>query len=208
MAPPGLDIGSQDKTGDSCSLGGPLPTRGRRWAGLGRPRHRKTGSLYLRSLGQHILSSVWRPVLSFLSHWIYDRELEDTYHEARNTLQTSDACLKSMDAQLLPPCPPSLLSSLNRNASTLHLNAMHILCSALKADHLIYRRSCIWLVENCYPMFNSGKPARSDHLSKFSNRKFTAGLGLVLPGLSPVFLAEQGYMFCCFAWLHETKLRC
>lgn len=159
LAPPSLDLRSQGKTEDSCRPGGPLPSRERRGAGLGLPHRRKMGSPYVRSLGQHILGSAWRPVLSSLFHWIYDRELEDTCHEVRNAIQLSDACLRSMGTQLLPPhtLSPSLLFSLNRNASTLHLNAMHILYSALKANHLIYWQSCIWLVENSYPIFNSGK---------------------------------------------------
>uniref|UniRef100_A0A480TXD0 Gamma-tubulin complex component 3 isoform 1 n=1 Tax=Sus scrofa TaxID=9823 RepID=A0A480TXD0_PIG len=41
----------------------------------------KTGDPYARSLVQHILSLVSHPVLSFLYRWIYDGELEDTYHE-------------------------------------------------------------------------------------------------------------------------------
>ncbi|XP_022263871.1 gamma-tubulin complex component 3 isoform X2 [Canis lupus baileyi] len=41
----------------------------------------KTGDPYVRSLVQHILSLVSHPVLSFLYRWIYDGELEDTYHE-------------------------------------------------------------------------------------------------------------------------------
>ncbi|XP_005884511.1 PREDICTED: gamma-tubulin complex component 3 isoform X2 [Myotis brandtii] len=41
----------------------------------------KTGDPYMRSLVQHILSLVSHPVLSFLYRWIYDGELEDTYHE-------------------------------------------------------------------------------------------------------------------------------
>ncbi|KAM4859980.1 LOW QUALITY PROTEIN: gamma-tubulin complex component 3 [Thomomys bottae] len=41
----------------------------------------KTGDPYMRSLAQHILSLVSHPVLSFLYRWIYDGELEDTYHE-------------------------------------------------------------------------------------------------------------------------------
>lgn len=44
----------------------------------------KTGDPYVRSLVQHILSLVSHPVLSFLYRWIYDGELEDTYHEVRN----------------------------------------------------------------------------------------------------------------------------
>lgn len=35
----------------------------------------------MKSLVQHILSLVSHPVLSFLYRWIYDGELEDTYHE-------------------------------------------------------------------------------------------------------------------------------
>ncbi|XP_067569746.1 gamma-tubulin complex component 3 isoform X3 [Pseudorca crassidens] len=41
----------------------------------------KTGDPSMRSLVQHILSLVSHPVLSFLYRWIYDGELEDTYHE-------------------------------------------------------------------------------------------------------------------------------
>lgn len=41
----------------------------------------KTGDPYMKSLVQHILSLVSHPVLSFLYRWIYDGELEDTYHE-------------------------------------------------------------------------------------------------------------------------------
>ncbi|XP_067890261.1 gamma-tubulin complex component 3 isoform X1 [Heterodontus francisci] len=41
----------------------------------------KTGDPYMRSLVQHILSLVSHPILNFLYRWIYDGELEDTYHE-------------------------------------------------------------------------------------------------------------------------------
>uniref|UniRef100_A0A8C8VJZ5 Tubulin gamma complex associated protein 3 n=1 Tax=Pelusios castaneus TaxID=367368 RepID=A0A8C8VJZ5_9SAUR len=41
----------------------------------------KTGDPYMRSLVQHILRLVSHPVLNFLYRWIYDGELEDTYHE-------------------------------------------------------------------------------------------------------------------------------
>lgn len=41
----------------------------------------KTGDPYMKSLVQHILSLVSHPILSFLYRWIYDGELEDTYHE-------------------------------------------------------------------------------------------------------------------------------
>lgn len=37
----------------------------------------------MKSLVQHILSLVSHPILSFLYRWIYDGELEDTYHEVR-----------------------------------------------------------------------------------------------------------------------------
>ena len=35
----------------------------------------------MRALVQHILSLVSNPILNFLYRWIYDGELEDTYHE-------------------------------------------------------------------------------------------------------------------------------
>uniref|UniRef100_A0A8C6PFM7 Tubulin gamma complex component 3 n=1 Tax=Nothobranchius furzeri TaxID=105023 RepID=A0A8C6PFM7_NOTFU len=41
----------------------------------------KTGDPQMRALIQHILSLVSHPILSFLYRWIYDGELEDTYHE-------------------------------------------------------------------------------------------------------------------------------
>ncbi|MGH0125038.1 UNVERIFIED_CONTAM: hypothetical protein FKN15_043947 [Acipenser sinensis] len=41
----------------------------------------KTGDPYMRALVQHILSLVSHPILNFLYRWIYDGELEDTYHE-------------------------------------------------------------------------------------------------------------------------------
>ncbi|XP_038617906.1 gamma-tubulin complex component 3 isoform X2 [Tachyglossus aculeatus] len=41
----------------------------------------KTGDPYMRSLVQNILGLVAHPVLNFLYRWIYDGELEDTYHE-------------------------------------------------------------------------------------------------------------------------------
>ncbi|OCT92539.1 hypothetical protein XELAEV_18015595mg [Xenopus laevis] len=41
----------------------------------------KTGDPYMRSLVQHILGLVAYPILNFLYRWIYDGELEDTYHE-------------------------------------------------------------------------------------------------------------------------------
>ncbi|KAF3857184.1 hypothetical protein F7725_009043, partial [Dissostichus mawsoni] len=37
--------------------------------------------LLMRALVQHILSLVSNPILNFLYRWIYDGELEDTYHE-------------------------------------------------------------------------------------------------------------------------------
>ncbi|XP_031414528.1 gamma-tubulin complex component 3 [Clupea harengus] len=41
----------------------------------------KTGDPNMRALVQHILSLVSHPILNFLYRWIYDGELEDTYHE-------------------------------------------------------------------------------------------------------------------------------
>lgn len=41
----------------------------------------------MRSLVQHILGLVSHPVLNFLYRWIYDGELEDTYHEVMYVLQ-------------------------------------------------------------------------------------------------------------------------
>ena len=35
----------------------------------------------MRTLVQHILTLVSHPILNFLYRWIYDGELEDTYHE-------------------------------------------------------------------------------------------------------------------------------
>lgn len=35
----------------------------------------------MRALVQHSLSLVSHPILNFLYRWIYDGELEDTYHE-------------------------------------------------------------------------------------------------------------------------------
>uniref|UniRef100_A0A8C7YBG3 Tubulin gamma complex component 3 n=1 Tax=Oryzias sinensis TaxID=183150 RepID=A0A8C7YBG3_9TELE len=45
----------------------------------------KTGDPQMRALVQHILCLVSHPILNFLYRWIYDGELEDTYHEVRNT---------------------------------------------------------------------------------------------------------------------------
>ncbi|XP_053170391.1 gamma-tubulin complex component 3 isoform X2 [Scomber japonicus] len=41
----------------------------------------RTGDPQMRALVQHILSLVSHPILNFLYRWIYDGELEDTYHE-------------------------------------------------------------------------------------------------------------------------------
>ncbi|XP_070814019.1 gamma-tubulin complex component 3 [Chaetodon trifascialis] len=41
----------------------------------------KTGDPQMRALVHHILSLVSHPILNFLYRWIYDGELEDTYHE-------------------------------------------------------------------------------------------------------------------------------
>lgn len=43
----------------------------------------KTGDPHMRALVQHILGLVSHPILNFLYRWIYDGELEDTYHEVR-----------------------------------------------------------------------------------------------------------------------------
>lgn len=43
----------------------------------------KTGDPQMRALVQHILCLVSHPILNFLYRWIYDGELEDTYHEVR-----------------------------------------------------------------------------------------------------------------------------
>uniref|UniRef100_A0A8C6PEU6 Tubulin gamma complex component 3 n=1 Tax=Nothobranchius furzeri TaxID=105023 RepID=A0A8C6PEU6_NOTFU len=45
----------------------------------------KTGDPQMRALIQHILSLVSHPILSFLYRWIYDGELEDTYHEVHGS---------------------------------------------------------------------------------------------------------------------------
>lgn len=68
----------------------------------------KTGDPSMRSLVRHILSLVSHPVLSFLYRWIYDGELEDTYHEVRMPV-----CLWSwLCVCLLRMCVrPSCLSS-------------------------------------------------------------------------------------------------
>uniref|UniRef100_A0A669BG84 Tubulin gamma complex component 3 n=2 Tax=Oreochromis TaxID=8139 RepID=A0A669BG84_ORENI len=46
----------------------------------------KTGDPQMRALVQHILSLVSHPILNFLYRWIYDGELEDTYHEVHMPL--------------------------------------------------------------------------------------------------------------------------
>ncbi|XP_026102596.1 LOW QUALITY PROTEIN: gamma-tubulin complex component 3 homolog, partial [Carassius auratus] len=43
--------------------------------------YEKTGDPHMRALIQHILGLVSNPILNFLYRWIYDGELEDTYHE-------------------------------------------------------------------------------------------------------------------------------
>lgn len=50
----------------------------------------KTGDPQMRALVQHILSLVSHPILNFLYRWIYDGELEDTYHEV-NTIQNNQS---------------------------------------------------------------------------------------------------------------------
>ncbi|KAK7805722.1 hypothetical protein U0070_010943 [Myodes glareolus] len=56
----------------------------------------KTGDPYMKSLVQHILSLVSHPILSFLYRWIYDGELEDTYHEysSYGVRQHAEPCSK------------------------------------------------------------------------------------------------------------------
>lgn len=61
----------------------------------------KTGDPYMRSLVQHILGLVSHPVLSFLYRWIYDGELEDTYHEVRNATRVSDSNFRSVGTPFL-----------------------------------------------------------------------------------------------------------
>uniref|UniRef100_A0A671VAF4 Tubulin gamma complex component 3 n=1 Tax=Sparus aurata TaxID=8175 RepID=A0A671VAF4_SPAAU len=46
----------------------------------------KTGDPQMRALVHHILSLVSHPILNFLYRWIYDGELEDTYHEVHTHL--------------------------------------------------------------------------------------------------------------------------
>lgn len=81
-----------------------------------------------------------------------------------------------------------------------------IFCTVLESQLSVFWQNCIWLIENCYLTFNSVKLSKVKSLIQFtSNIKFTAKLGLGLLSLSPVFLATQYYMFCCFVWLHETN---
>lgn len=46
----------------------------------------------MRSLVQHILGLVSHPVLNFLYRWIYDGELEDTYHEVMCVMEQVFYC--------------------------------------------------------------------------------------------------------------------
>lgn len=48
----------------------------------------KTGDPQMRALVQHILSLVSHPIINFLYRWIYDGELEDTYHEVNTHTHT------------------------------------------------------------------------------------------------------------------------
>lgn len=54
----------------------------------------KTGDPHMRALIQHILGLVSHPILNFLYRWIYDGELEDTYHEVSARIHAA-ACAKS-----------------------------------------------------------------------------------------------------------------
>uniref|UniRef100_A0A9J7ZZH6 Tubulin gamma complex component 3 n=1 Tax=Cyprinus carpio carpio TaxID=630221 RepID=A0A9J7ZZH6_CYPCA len=54
--------------------------------------YEKTGDPHMRALIQHILGLVSHPILNFLYRWIYDGELEDTYHEVRKHTHTHTAC--------------------------------------------------------------------------------------------------------------------
>lgn len=58
----------------------------------------KTGDPQMRALVQHILSLVSHPIINFLYRWIYDGELEDTYHEVRSfpVWATSDRCTETL----------------------------------------------------------------------------------------------------------------
>lgn len=78
----------------------------------------------MKSLVQHILSLVSHPILSFLYRWIYDGELEDTYHEV-----SAEACGLRAWA---PPSPDCFISvgALNRTVHTPHLKAVHFWHSA------------------------------------------------------------------------------
>lgn len=60
----------------------------------------KTGDPQMRALVQHILSLVSHPIINFLYRWIYDGELEDTYHEvnthtfSQSSTQCATVCRK------------------------------------------------------------------------------------------------------------------
>lgn len=49
----------------------------------------------MRALVQHILSLVSHPIINFLYRWIYDGELEDTYHEVNTHIHTHTFCQPS-----------------------------------------------------------------------------------------------------------------
>lgn len=82
----------------------------------------KTGDPYARSLVQHILSLVSHPVLSFLYRWIYDGELEDTYHEVRHGW---DAGGLQVALVTVPPWHVSW-----QGCPTLRFRALHVLPAA------------------------------------------------------------------------------
>lgn len=148
----------------------------------------KTGDPYMRSLVQHILSLVSHPVLSFLYRWIYDGELEDTYHEVRNATRFSDLGLRNMDTQLLflflflwvllTIVPP-------------HFIWMPCIFCTLLWKPVISLISRSVLRKIVIPILIVGNSAWSNHLFIFTNNsKLNAKLGLGLLSHSPVFLAE------------------
>lgn len=80
----------------------------------------KTGDPHMRALIQHILGLVSHPILNFLYRWIYDGELEDTYHEVRTPTHTLLVFAKSLPDILVRTycvCPDcnSLLEQLLQN---------------------------------------------------------------------------------------------
>ncbi|KTG36173.1 hypothetical protein cypCar_00011803 [Cyprinus carpio] len=69
--------------------------------------YEKTGDPHMRALIQHILGLVSHPILNFLYRWIYDGELEDTYHESipiRLSLKSSG--VEELSPNQLPSSTP------------------------------------------------------------------------------------------------------